>query len=157
MFELSSEGKAFVKKELERYEAKESAIIPCLYRAQQENGGWVSDECIEHLSQLMGIPFARIHEVCTFYTMFNRKPVGKFHVQVCVNVSCAMNGGRELMSHLCHHFHTAPGEVSKDGRYTFTGVECLGSCGTAPMMQVNDRYFENLTNDSAVRTLESLD
>lgn len=157
MFELSSEGKEFVARELKRYEDKNSAIIPCLYRAQKENGGWVSDECIEHLSQLMGIPFSRIHEVCTFYTMFNRKPVGKFHVQVCVNVSCAMNGGRELLGHLCETFHTAAGEVSKDGRYTFSGVECLGSCGTAPMMQVNDNYYENLSPESAVTLLKKME
>ncbi len=157
MFELSAKGKEFVKKELGRYESRDSAIIPCLYLVQSENGGWVSDEAIEHLSQLMDIPFARIHEVCTFYTMFNRKPVGKYHVQVCTNISCAMNGGRELMNHLCKTFHAVPGEVSKDGRFTFSAVECLGSCGTAPMMQVNDRYLENLTTDSAVKLLEKMD
>ena len=157
MFELSPQGQEFVKKELKRYEDRHSAIIPALYRVQQENGGWVSDEAIEHLSKLMDIPFSRIHEVCTFYTMFNRKPIGKNHVQVCVNISCSMNGGRELLNHLCDRFHTRPGEVSKDGRFTFSGVECLGSCGTAPMMQVNDKYFEDLTNESAVELLQKLD
>ncbi|NQZ01849.1 MAG: NAD(P)H-dependent oxidoreductase subunit E [Bdellovibrionales bacterium] len=100
MFELSSEGKEFVQKELGRYEDKYSAIIPCLYRVQKENDGWVSEEGVAHLSQLMDIPEADINEVFKFYTMFNQKPVGKLHVQVCTNVSCAMNGGRELAKHI---------------------------------------------------------
>src|SRR4051794_35762117 len=103
-FRLSAEGLAFVKKELERYEAKESAIIPSLYRAQKENGGWINSAVIRHLGEVMDLPEARINEVFKFYTMFNQKPVGKYHVQVCCNISCAMNGGRELLGHLCKEF-----------------------------------------------------
>jgi NADH-quinone oxidoreductase subunit E len=156
MFRLSPEGEAFVKKELSRYEDRRSAIIPALYRVQKENGGWVSAECVTYLSKAMDLPESYIEEVLTFYTMFNRKPVGKFHVQVCCNISCAMNGGRELMNSLCSTFKTEPGAVSSDGRYTFSAVECLGSCGTAPMMQVNDDYYENLTEQSAVEILRGL-
>lgn len=156
MFQLSPEGEAFVKNELQRYEDRRSAIIPCLYRVQKENGGWVSPESVTHLSQLMDMPEGWIEEVLSFYTMFNRKPVGKYHVQVCCNVSCAMNGGRELLSHLCKTFDSKESEVSPDGRYTFTRVECLGSCDTAPMMQVNDNYHENLTADSAVELLKGM-
>jgi NADH-quinone oxidoreductase subunit E len=140
MFELSAEGKEFVQKELKRYEDKYSAIIPSLYRVQKENGGWVSDECVAHLSQVMEIPEADINEVFKFYTMFNQVPVGKLHVQVCTNVSCAMNGGRELAKHICKAYNTKLGDVSPDGKVTVNQVECLGSCDTAPMMQVNDRY-----------------
>src|SRR5262249_44277661 len=103
MFELSKEGQEFVKKELTRYESKYSAIIPSLYRVQKEKG-WVPPEAVTHLSKLMEIPEAHINEVLCFYTMFNQKPVGKFHVQVCCNISCAMNGGRELADHLCRHY-----------------------------------------------------
>jgi len=156
MFRLSSEGEAFVKSELKRYEDPHSAIIPALYRVQKENGGWVSPDCVRYLAQLMDLPDAHIEEVLTFYTMFNKKPVGKYHVQVCTNVSCAMNGGRELLQHLCAEFKTSPDSVSPDGRYTFSQVECLGSCGTAPMMQVNDEYLENLTNDKAVELLRRM-
>jgi len=156
MFELSAEGKQFVITELTRYESKRSAVIPCLYKAQKENGGWVSPEVVAHLSQIMDIPEAMIYEVVSFYTMFNKKPVGKFHVQVCCTVSCAMNGARDLLKHLCTTFQTKEGEVSHDGRYTFSRVECLGSCGTAPMMQVNDEYYENLDPVSAVRILREL-
>ncbi|MGE4132601.1 MAG: NADH-quinone oxidoreductase subunit NuoE [Bdellovibrionales bacterium] len=148
MFTLSPEGQEFVKKELKRYETAYSAIIPSLYRVQKENG-WVPPEAVPYLAGLMGLPEAHINEVLYFYTMFNKKPVGKLHVQVCTNISCAMNGGRELADNLCKRFNVKYDEVSADKRITVSRVECLGSCGTAPMMQVNDRYFENLTPDSA--------
>jgi NADH-quinone oxidoreductase subunit E len=156
MFQFSKEAVDFVKKELARYESKRSAIIPCLYRAQKENGGWVSPEAIEELSKLMDIPPTQISEVAQFYTMFNKEPVGKYHVQVCCNITCSMNGGRELTNHLCQTFATKVGEISKDGRFTITKVECLGSCDTAPMMQVNDRYYENLNLETAVKILKEL-
>lgn len=156
MFQLSPEGLAAVKKELTRYESKDSAIIPSLYIAQKENKGWVSDEVIHHLSQVMDIPDARIYEVFKFYTMFNQKPVGKYHVQVCTNISCALNGSRELANHLCKEMKIGYDQVTEDGRFTISKVECLGSCGTAPMMQVNDTYYENLTPESAMNILRGM-
>jgi NADH-quinone oxidoreductase subunit E len=155
MFKLSDEGVAFVKKELNRYEDRRSAIIPSLYRVQRENG-WVSPEAIVYLSQLMDMPEAWIDEVASFYTMFNRKPVGKFHVQVCCNVSCSMNGGRELADYLSHELGADGREISADGRYTVSRVECLGACDKAPMMQVNDDYHEGLTNQKALEILKGL-
>src|SRR6185312_8778440 len=95
MFKLPPEAEAFVKSEATRYETKYSAIIPSLFRVQKDNG-WVPPEAVPALSQLLGLPEAHINEVLYFYTMFNKKPVGKLHVQVCTNISCAMNGGREL-------------------------------------------------------------
>lgn len=156
MFQLSNDGLKQVQEELKRYEAKESAIIPSLYIAQKENKGWVSDEVIHHLSKVMDIPEARIHEVFTFYTMFNQKPVGKYHVQVCTNISCAINGGRELAQHLCKELHVGYNQITEDGRYSVSKVECLGSCGTAPMMQVNETYYENLTHESAMNILRGM-
>jgi NADH-quinone oxidoreductase subunit E len=156
MFQLSSEGLSAVKKELSRYETKESAIIPSLYIAQKENKGWVSKEVIHHLSSVMDIPESKINEVFQFYTMFNQKPVGRYHVQVCTNISCALEGGRELADHVCHELKVKLGEITEDNRFTVSRVECLGSCGTAPMMQVNDKYFENLTNESAMNILRGM-
>jgi len=153
MFELSKEGKEFVKKELDRYEDRYSAIIPCLYWAQKENKGWISPEVIDCLAKEMDLPQSRIYEVAMFYTMFNKKPVGKYHIQVCCNISCSMAGGRELMGHICKKLGVTPEEVTKDGRFTVSQVECLGSCGTAPMMQVNDDYHENLTTETVDRFL----
>lgn len=156
MFQLSSEGLSKIKKELSRYEAKDSAIIPALYIAQSENKGWISEEVIKTLSQVMEIPESKINEVFKFYTMFNQKPVGKHHVQVCTNISCALNGARELASYLCKELKVAFDQVSEDGRFTVSKVECLGSCGTAPMMQVNETYYENLTPESAMNILRGM-
>lgn len=156
MFQLSPEGLKEVQKEMKRYETKESAIIPALYVAQKENKGWVSDEVISHLSQVMEIPASRINEVFRFYTMFNQKPVGKNHVQVCTNISCALNGGRELAKHICKELKVGFDQVTEDGCFTVSKVECLGSCGTAPMMQVNDKYHENLTPESAMNILRGM-
>lgn len=156
MFQLSSEGLTKVKSELKRYEDKMSAIIPALYIAQKENHGWVSDEVIHHLSTVMDIPTSRINEVFKFYTMFNAKPVGKYHVQVCTTLSCAINGGRELADHVCKELKVGYGQVTEDGKYSVSKVECLGSCGTAPMMQVNETYHENLTPESAMNILRGM-
>lgn len=154
-FQLSKEGLDFVKKEIVRYEHKYSAIIPSLYRAQKENG-WISPEVVEHLSQVMDIPAAHINEVVMFYTMFNKKPVGKYHVQVCCNISCAMAKGRELTSHILKKLNVKENEITSDKRFTVSRVECLGSCGTAPMMQINDDYHENLTLDKVDKILMEL-
>ena len=156
MFELSSEGKEFVKKELARYETKESAIIPSLYRVQKENNGWVSVDAIAHLSQLMDIPEARINEVFHFYTMFNKEPVGKYHVQVCCNVACAMAGTREITDTFLDEYGVEEGQMTSDGKFTFTRVECLGACDKAPMMQINEDYYEDLTPESARKLLKDL-
>jgi NADH-quinone oxidoreductase subunit E len=155
MFSLSKEGEEFVKSELKRYETTYSAIIPSLFRVQKEKG-WVPPEAVLYLSKVMDIPEAHINEVLYFYTMFNKQPVGKLHVQVCTNISCAMNGGRELAKALCDHFKVKEGVISSDGKITVSKVECLGSCGTAPMMQVNDSYIENLTPELAIRKLKEM-
>lgn len=155
MFTLSKESEEVIKKELTRYETTYSAIIPSLFQVQKQEG-WVPPEAVPVLSKVMNIPQAHINEVLYFYTMFNKKPVGKLHVQVCTNISCAMNGGRELADHLCKHFNVKEGTVSADGKITVSKVECLGSCGTAPMMQVNDQYIENLTPETAVKKLKEL-
>lgn len=158
MFKLSAEGLKYVESELKRYETKQSAIIRCLYRAQEENGGWVSNEVIHELARVMDIPAPQIEEVATFYTMFNKKPVGKYHVQVCCTLSCAMAGGRELTETMmkeagCERL----GEMSKDGLFTFSKVECLGSCDTAPMLQINrEPYTENLTFEKGIKLVKEL-
>lgn len=156
MFQLSTEGRAAVQRELGRYETKESAIIPSLYIAQKENQGWINTEVIHHLSEVMALPASKINEVFKFYTMFNQKPVGKYHVQVCTNISCALEGSRELARQLCKELKVKSGEVTSDGRFTISPVECLGSCGTAPMMQINDRYYEKLSLESAMNILRGL-
>ena len=155
MSDFSQQTLAGIKKECERYETKRSAILPCLYIVQDEKG-WISPEDMKVLSKLMDVPVAWIQEVASFYTMYNKTPVGKYHVQVCNNISCCMNGSKELTDYLCEKLDIKPGEVSQDGRFTISKVECLGSCGTAPMMQVNNDYYESLTPESALDVLNKL-
>ena len=155
-FQLSPEGLKFVKKELKRYETKRSAILPCLYRVQKENGGWIPPSAISHLSQIMDLPEAWIHEVLKFYTMYNTKPVGRLHIQVCCNLSCAMNGSRELAEHLCREFNVKEGQTSPDSAVTIRRVECLGACDIAPMAQVNDQYIGPLKKETIVQQMKQL-
>ena len=153
--ELSGEAKTYIQKEMKRYETKESALIPALYKAQEEYG-YISPAVIEELSKLMDIPASHNDKMSKFYTMFNKKPVGKYHVQVCTNIVCACTGGREIMDYVCEKLHVKPGEVTEDGRFTVSNVECLGSCGSGPMAQINDDYHEDLNKEKVDRLLESL-
>jgi NADH-quinone oxidoreductase subunit E len=152
---LPESSRKLIQAELKRYEARESALIPSLYEAQKVFG-WISPEVIDLLSKEMDIPTARVNEVAQFYTMFNKSPVGKYHVQVCTNIGCAITGGREALERFCKQIGVSVGETSKDGRFTVSAVECLGSCGTAPMAQINDKYYENLTFESIDKLVKEL-
>lgn len=138
---------------LSRYPDREAAILPALYLAQRELGN-VTDEGIRYVAGLLGLPPARIEGVATFYTMYNRRPVGKYHVQVCRNLSCSLMGAENLIEHVSRKLGIRVGETTPDGRFTLSAVECLGSCGTAPVMQVNDDYHENLSEDAVDAILD---
>lgn len=156
MFQLSNEAKQKIADELKRYESKQSAVLPALYIGQKENNGYITAEVIKELSKVMDIPEAQINEVFTFYTMYNKSKIGKYHVQVCRTLSCMLNGAEELTGHICKELDVKLNEVTKDGRFTVSEVECLGSCGTAPMMQIGDKYYENLTPESAMNLLRGM-
>lgn len=161
MFQLSNEAKEKIKLELNRYESKQSAVLPALYIGQKDNQGHVTPEVIKALSQEMDIPESQINEVFTFYTMYNKDKVGKYHIQVCRTLSCMLNGAAELTEHICSELKVKLGEVTADGRFTVSEAECLGSCGTAPMMQITEQdnksaYYENLTPESAMNTIRAM-
>jgi NADH-quinone oxidoreductase subunit E len=161
MFQLSQTAKENILSELKRYESKQSAVLPALYIGQKENNGHITPDVIRELSSVMQIPESQINEVFTFYTMYNKTGVGKNHIQVCRTLSCMLNGAAELTEHICNELHVKLGEVTKDGNFTVTEAECLGSCGSAPMMQItkqngDSRYHENLTNESAMNILRGL-
>ena len=161
MFQLSNDAKEKVLNELKRYESKQSAVLPALYIGQKENKGHITPDVIRELSKVMEIPESQINEVFTFYTMYNKTGIGKNHIQICRTLSCMLNGASELTEHICNELHVKLGEISKDGNFTVTEAECLGSCGTAPMMQISKqdgsaRYYENLTNESAMNILRGL-
>ncbi len=132
-----------------------SLVLPCLRRIQEERG-YVADGDVEELAAFLGVPAIQIEEVLTFYTQFRRRPVGRWHLQLCRNVSCSMRGGERLLEHLERRLGVRPGETTADGRFTLTTVECLGSCGTAPAMMVNERYVESLSAEAVDALLEEL-
>ena len=138
-----------------RYPDKEAAILPALHLAQREFG-YVSDEAIVYLAGLLEFQPARIEGVATFYTMYNRRPVGRYHLQICRNLSCSLLGAEGLIEHVSKKLGIRPGETTPDGKFTLTLVECLGSGGTAPVRQVNDDYHESLTAEKIDALLERL-
>jgi len=156
-FQLSQEGLAFVKKEMARYETKRSAILPCLYRVQKENGGWVPASAVSYLSRIMNLPESHINEVLMFYTLYNRRPPGRLHIRVCGNLSCAMNGAREILQHLCQQFRTKEGTTRADGSVSIHQVECIGACDMAPVAIVNDQYIGPLKKSTVVEQIQKVD
>ena len=124
-------------------EATSSLVIPCCRRIQEDRG-YVSDSDLEELVAYLGVPRIQVEEVLAFYTQFRRAPIGKWHVQLCHNVSCSMRGSEGLLVYLKNTLGVSPGQTTADGKFTLSTVECLASCGTAPMMMVNDTYYENI-------------
>jgi len=152
---FSDAARAEFDRLLTRYPEREAVILPALHLAQKEFG-FVSDEAIVYVAELLGVSPAKINGVATFYTMYNRKPVGKYHVQICRNIACSLLGAEHLIEHVAEKLGVKPGGTTPDGKFTLSQVECLGSCGTAPVMQVNDDYHENLTAASIAAILEKL-
>jgi NADH-quinone oxidoreductase subunit E len=133
-----------------------SLTLPCLRRIQEERG-FVAEEDIDALAAYLGVPRIQIEEVLSFYTQFRREPVGRWHLEVCRNVSCSMRGAERLLGHLQHKLGVEPGETTDDGRFTLKTCECLGSCGTAPVLVVNDEYHENMSVEKVDALLGRLD
>jgi NADH-quinone oxidoreductase subunit E len=142
--QLSAAAEKKVEELKKLYPDARSAVMPALYIAQEELG-YVTDEAILWVSERVGIAPVHVREVATFYTMYYKKPVGKYHVQICRTLACALCGAKKLSKHLHEKLGINPGEISSDGMWSYEEVECLGSCGTGPMCQINDCYFENLS------------
>jgi NADH-quinone oxidoreductase subunit E len=139
-----------------RYPKKEAAMLPVLYLAQEEFG-FLSSEAIEYVAAIMDVPVVRVYGVVTFYTLLNMKPVGRHHIQVCRTLPCALAGAARITASIKAKLSIGVGETTADGRFTLSEVECLASCGTAPMMQVNDDYYENLSEHSVGEILDKLE
>jgi NADH-quinone oxidoreductase E subunit len=141
---------------MSRYPQKRSALIPSLQLAQKE-AGFLSHETICEIAKLFDLKPNEVNEVASFYTMLHRKPVGKYVIQVCTNISCLLCNAEDIMSHLAGKLGIKPGETTPDGKYTLLEVECLGSCGTSPVIQINDTYYEELTPEKVDKILDSLE
>jgi NADH-quinone oxidoreductase E subunit len=140
---------------LSRYPVKRSALIPLLYVAQRDQG-YVSESVMQEIAKLLELTPPQVYETVTFYTMFNLKPVGKFHIQVCKSLMCALIGSDTMFGWIKTKLGIAPGESTRDGLFTLSAVECLAACGTGPMMQINEDYYERVTEDKLDRILADL-
>lgn len=145
--QFSEESLALVQRMIKRYpEGKQkSALIPILHIAQAEFDGWLSPAVMDYVASLLNIQPIEVYEVASFYSMFNLKPVGKCMIEVCRTSSCWLLGAEDVIRHIEKKLNIKVGQTTTDGMFTLKTVECLGSCGTAPMMQVGADYYENLT------------
>ncbi len=142
---------------LTRYPERRAALMPVLWLAQREFG-WISPSVQHYVSELMDLPQAWVEGVVSFYTMYWRRPMGRSHIAICTNLSCYLRGAENIYAAVCKRTGIQAGEVSADGRWSLERAECLGSCDTAPMLQLdNDRYFENLTVESVLELVGRLD
>lgn len=153
--QLSEQGMARYRWLLGRYPKKEAALLPALRLAEEEFGELGFPQ-LRYVAELMGLPPARVLGVFTFYTQYRRAGTGKYHFQVCSTLSCALRGSDALCDHLCERLDIGVGETTPDGLFTVTKVECLASCDTAPVIQVNDDYHENLSAEAVDRLIARL-
>jgi NADH-quinone oxidoreductase subunit E len=156
-FVFTKSNLAWAKDQLAKYpEGRQaSAIIPLLWRAQEQSGGWLPEAAIRYVSEFLGMAHIRALEVATFYTMFNLEPVGKFHVQFCGTTPCRLRGADDIEK-VCRKRIGEQGHVTKDGKFSWVEVECLGACVNAPMVQINYDYYEDLTAESFGKILDQM-
>jgi len=145
-----------IDKIVARYPQKEAAILPLLHITQQEFG-FISPDSEKQIAEILGIKPIRVREVVTFYTMLNREPVGKYYIQVCSNLSCALLGSEKLIDYLKGKLGIEPGQTTKDKKFTLSLVECLGACEQAPCMMVNFDYYGNLDKKKIDKILDGLE
>lgn len=157
-FEFNADNQSKVQQHLAKYppERKQSAVIPLLDLAQRQLGGSLSQPAVEHVAQILDMPPIQVLEVASFYTMLNLEPVGKHHVQVCTTTPCWLRGSDDILTACKKNLGIDVGEVTKDGEFSLIEVECMGACVNAPMVQINDDYYEDLTPDTMKKLLDDL-
>ena len=154
-FEFNKEKEEKLQEILKRYPEKRAALLPALWLAQEQEG-WISEEAMETIAQRLDLTPAFVFGTVTFYTMFNRKPIGRHHIQVCDSICCCLRDAKGTVDYLKKKLNIKVGETTPDGKFHLSTVECLGSCGTAPMMQINNDYYEDLTEEKIDKILNSL-
>ena len=152
--EFSPEVVEEMRSHLTKYppDRRRSALIPLLFVVQRERG-YIDNPGVNFLAKFLDLEVTDVWETATFYTMFNMRPIGRHHIQICKTLSCRIMGEPEITEHICSKLGIHPGETTEDGKFTVTLVECLGSCGTAPMMQIGFDYYENLTKETVDKIL----
>ncbi len=154
--EFSEAAKQEFQEILKHYPTKEAAMLPTLHLAKREFDH-ISPEVMTYISQLLDLHVTRVANVVSFYTLFPREPEGKYVIQVCSTLSCQLMGAETVVDHIKEKLNIDVGETTPDGKFTLKKVECLGSCGTAPVMQINDDYYEKLTVEKIDKILDSLE
>jgi len=152
---LSQETIERIRDLRQRYPRPESALLPALW-AVQRSEGYLPMESLAAVAAIFGVTTAKVTSVASFYSMLSMEPRGRYVIQVCQSISCSLMGSDSIIRHLSGKLGIDPGETTEDGKFTLIEVECLASCGTAPMMQINDDYYENLTPDGVDQILEGL-
>ena len=153
---FSPEVEREIDRHLAKYPSKRSAILPLMFIVQRERG-YLDAPGVLYLANRLGLRITDIWEVATFYSMLHIKPIGKYHIQVCKTLSCKLLGADKITDHCAQKLGIKPGETTADGKFSLSLVECLGSCGTAPMFQVNFDYHENLTTEKVDQILDALE
>lgn len=156
-FKFNAQNEQLIKEVLSRYPSqyKKAAVMPLLDLGQRQHG-FTSISVMNEVARLLEMPPMRVYEVATFYTMYNRNPVGRFHIQCCTTTPCQLRGSDGIMKAIEDHLGIHHGETTKDNIFTFTEVECLGACANAPMVQINDDFYEDLTPETTKELLTAL-
>jgi NADH-quinone oxidoreductase subunit E len=155
MARFTAENTAVAEDIIGRYPVKRSALIPLLHLAQEQDG-YLTEDAMEHVAELVGVTTAQVLGTASFYEMFKREPVGDYVVNVCTNISCMLRGGEDLLEHLESRLRIRAGSTTADGKFTLEDVECIAACTEAPCLQVNYRYFHRVTHDQVDELLEDL-
>lgn len=157
-FEFSPENHDAARQIIGKYPAgrQASALLPLLHLAQRQNGGWLTMPALDYIAELLEMPPIRVYEVATFYTMFKLRPIGRYHIEICTNLPCWLRGSDEIIETCRRKLGIGVGETSTDGLFTISEAECLGACVNAPMAQIGDDYYEDLSPESMERILLAL-
>ena len=155
-FAFTTENISKIEELKGRYPSPKALVLPCLWMVQYQEG-YISLEAIEEISKYTDTPPMEIYRVVTFYTMFSLEPTSRYHIQICKTLSCQLCGSMDVLRAVVEKLGIGVGESSSDARYRVSQVECLGSCGTAPVMQINDIYYENLTPSGVSGILDGLE
>ena len=154
-FKFTKENLERVEQETKKYPGRKPAVMAALYIAQEQNG-YINFEVMKEIANVLGITAEEVLGVVTFYTMYHQKQMGKYHIQVCTNVSCMLRGGYEIWNQVKNKFGIDHLEVTADQKFSLEEVECMGSCGTAPMIAINEDFYENLSKEKVEELLESM-
>ena len=157
-FKFSNENLKKAEEILKKYpeKNKKSAVMPFLYLAQKQNDNWIPLAAIKYISKYLSMPYISVYEVATFYSMFNLSPVGKYFIQVCTTTPCLIRGADKIVKTCKEKISEKENEISKNGECSWTEVECLGACVNAPMMQINNDYYEDLDKEKTLKILEKI-